>query len=184
MPMLRDSRDKSFIGRYSTFASVEKYLQDIVATLMKNERLKRLLYYTDPKALSLPKLEQKQAFTMLNSQIKVVPQLNLEPDAKPYVIVSLDNFTPQKGQTTFRSVQLSFDIVARFEDWPLEDFKLRPYSIAGEIDAMVNKSHFFEGIANFIGGKQLILNDYMGGITLYYQIEAYGEDRELHEAND
>ena len=184
MPMLRDSRDKSFIGRYSTFASVEKYLQDIVGVLMKNERLKRLLYYTDPKALSLPKLEQRQAYTLLNRQIKVVPQLNLEPDAKPYVIVSLDNFVPQEGQTTFRSVQLSFDIVARFEDWPLEDFKLRPYSIAGEIDAMVNNSNFFQGIANFIGAKQLILNDYMGGITLYYQIEAYGEDRELHTAND
>lgn len=184
MPMLRDSRDKSFIGRYSTFASVEKYLQDIVGVLMKNERLKRLLYYTDPKALSLPKLEQRQAYALLNHQIKVVPQLNLEPDAKPYVVVSLDNFVPQEGQTTFRSVQLSFDIVARFEDWPLEDFKLRPYSIAGEIDAMVNNSNFFQGIANFIGAKQLILNDYMGGITLYYQIEAYGEDRELHKAND
>lgn len=184
MPMLRDSRDKSFIGRYSTFASVEKYLQDIVGVLMKNERLKRLLYYTDPKALSLPKLEQRQAYLLLNHQIKVVPQLNLEPDAKPYVVVSLDNFVPQEGQTTFRSVQLSFDIVARFEDWPLEDFKLRPYSIAGEIDAMVNNSNFFQGIANFIGAKQLILNDYMGGITLYYRIEAYGEDRELHKAND
>lgn len=153
MPMLRDSREKSFIGRYSTFATVEKYLQDIVGVLMKNERLKRLLYYTDSKALSLPKLEQRQAFTLLNSQIKVVPQLNLERDAKPYVIISLDNFSPQEDQTTFRSIQLSFDIVARFEDWPLEDFKLRPYSIAGEIDAMVNKSNFFEGIANFIGAK-------------------------------
>lgn len=113
-----------------------------------------------------------------------MPQLNLEPDAKPYVIVSLDNFTPQENQTTFRSIQMSFDIVARFEDWPLEDFKLRPYSIAGEIDAMVNKSSFFEGIANFIGAKQLILNDYMGGITLYYEILAFGDDRKLHEANE
>ena len=73
MPMLRDSREKQFIGRYSTFASVEKYLQDIVGVLMKNERLKRLLYYTDPKALSLPKLEQRQAYSLLNSQIKIVP---------------------------------------------------------------------------------------------------------------
>lgn len=32
--MLRDSREKSFIGRYSTFATVEKYLQDVVGILM------------------------------------------------------------------------------------------------------------------------------------------------------
>lgn len=184
MPMLRDSREKQFIGRYSTFASVEKYLQDIIGVLMKNERLKRLLYYTDPKALSLPKLDQKQSYSLLNHQIKIVPQLIVEPDAKPYILISLDNFIPQEGQTTFRSIQLTFDIVARFEDWPLEDFKLRPYSIAGEVDAMVNNSNFFEGIANFIGAKQLILGDYVGGITLYYQILAFGDDKQLHEAND
>lgn len=181
--MLRDSREKQFIGRYSTFASVEKYLQDIVGVLMKNERLKRLLYYTDSKALSLPKLTQQQAFGMLNHQILVVPQLNLEPDTKPYVVISLDNFLPAEGQTTFRSIQLTFDIACNFEHWPLEDFQLRPYSIAGEIDAMINHSFFFEGIANFIGAKQLILNDYVGGLTLYYQIEAYGDDKKLHEAN-
>lgn len=184
MPMLRDSREKQFIGRYSTFASVEKYLQDVIGVMMKNERLKRLLYYTDSKALSLPKLNQKQAYELLTSQIKVVPQLNVERDAKPYVIVSLDNFIPQDDQTTFRTIQLSFDIVCQFEHWALEDFRLRPYSIAGEIDAMINHSFFFEGIANFIGAKQLILNDYIGGITLYYQIEAYGDDKKLHEAND
>ncbi len=184
MPMLRDSREKQFIGRYSTFASVEKYLQEVVGVLMQNERLKRMLYYTDSKALSLPKLTQQQAFGLLNHQIKTVPQLNLEPDAKPYVIISLDNFVPIEGQTTFRELQLSFDIVARFEDWPMEDFRLRPYSIAGEIDAMINHSNFFEGIANFIGAKQLILNDYMGGITLYYQIKAYGDDKKLHPDND
>lgn len=181
--MLRDSKDKSFIGRYSSFASVEKYLQEVVGTLMKNERLKRLLYYTDSKALSLPKLTQNQAFSLIGHQIKVVPQLNLEPDAKPYVIISLDNFTPQDDQTTFRSIQLTFDIVARFEDWSLEDFQLRPYSIAGEIDAMINHSYYFDGIANFMGAKQLILNDYMGGITLYYQVEVYGDDKKLHPDN-
>lgn len=40
--MLRDSSEKQFIGRYSTFASVEKSLQDVIGVLMKNERLKRL----------------------------------------------------------------------------------------------------------------------------------------------
>lgn len=182
--MLRDSKEKQFIGRYSTFASVEKYLQDIVGALMKNERLKRLLYYTDSKALSLPKLTQSQAYGLLNHQIKIIPQINLESEAKPFVVISLDKFVPQEGQTTFREIQLSFDIVCNYEHWPLEDFQLRPYSIAGEIDAMVNRSHFFTGIANFIGARQLTLNDYVGGLTLYYLIEAYGDDTKLHGDNE
>lgn len=35
-----------------------------------------------------------------------------------------------------------------------------------------------------MGAKQLILNDYMGGITLYYQIEVYGDDKKLHPDNN
>lgn len=49
---------------------------------------------------------------------------------------------------------------------------------------MINHSYFFEGIADFVGAKQLILNDYVGGLTLYYLIQAYGDDKKLHEANE
>lgn len=181
MPLLRSQKDKDFIGRYSSFMSVENTLSQVVEMCLKNDRLKRLLYYTDPKALKLPKLDNEQTMSLLNHQIKIVPKLDIEPDAKPYIIISMDKFVPEDNQTTFRSVQLSFDILARFEDWPLGDFKLRPYAIAGEIDAMVNKSFITGlGIADFTGAQQLILGDELGGISLYYNVETFTDDTRLH----
>lgn len=180
MPMLKTQQEKEMLGRYSSFHMVEQNLKEVVQRLLHNERLKRLLYYTDTNALSLPKLTNEQTLSLLNKQIKLVPRLNVEDDAKPYIIISLDNFEPQPGQNNFKSAILSFDILSPFDYWMLGDFKLRPYAIAGEIDALINKATVGFGIANFIGGKQLFLGNDLGGITLYYSVEAFNEDKQLH----
>lgn len=180
MGLLRSQGEKDLIGRYSSFQSVEKTLGSVVELLLKNERLKRLLYYTDKHALRLPKLTQEQTLSLLNENIRIVPQLNIDPDAKPYIILMLDNFIPNENQTTFRSFQLQVDIIARYEDWILENFKLRPYSIAGEIDALINKSFVTGfGIADFMGARSLVMDD-LGGVTLYYNVETYTDDTKLH----
>lgn len=184
MALLRSQGDKALLGRYSSFNTVEKTLGNVVELLLKNERLKRLLYYTDRKALHLPKLNQEQTFSLLNTGIKIVPKLEVDHDAKPYIILTLDNFVPEENQTTFRSFQLQVDILCQYEHWNLEDFKLRPYAIAGEVDALINKSFITGmGIADFVGAKSLILED-MGGLTLYYNVEAFTDDTKLHSNND
>lgn len=181
MPLLRDQSEKSMLGRYSSFASVENTLSKVVERLMKNDRLKRLLYYTDRHALGLPRLNQEQSYSLLNHQLRIVPKLTIEHDAKPFVIISLDNFVPFEDQTTFRSFQLSFDILVPFEFWQLDNFKLRPYAIAGEIDGMINND-FVIGtqVADFQGAKQLILNESLGGLSLFYNVETYKDDKILH----
>ena len=129
------------LTRYSSFASVEKTLSLVVERLLKNDRLKRLLYYTDKHALSLPRLNQEQGYSLLNDQIRIVPKLTISEEAKPYIIITLDNFVPFENQTTFRSFTLGFDIIVPFEFWQLDNFKLRPYAIAGEIDGMINNDY-------------------------------------------
>lgn len=184
MALLRAQGDKALIGRYSSFNSVEKTLGNVVELLLKNERLKRLLYYTDRKALHLPKLTQEQTFSLLDTGIKLVPKLEIEHDAKPYIILTLDNFVPEENQTTFRSFQLQVDILCQYEYWNLEDFKLRPYMIAGEVDALINNSFITgNGVADFVGAKSLILPD-MGGLTLYYNVETFTDDMKLHPDNN
>lgn len=180
MALLRDQGNKDFIGRYSSFQSVDRTLGVVVERLLKSERLKRLLYYTDKHALKLPKLTQEQTLSLLNDQIKIVPKLNVDFDAKPYVLIMLDDFLPNDNQTTFRSFRLQFTIICRFEDWLLDDFKLRPYAIAGEIDGLINTSFSTGfGIADFLGAKQLILED-MGGLSLYYNVETFTDDTKLN----
>lgn len=169
------------LTRYSSFTSVENTLSNVVQLLLKNERLKRLLYYTDPKALSLPKLTPAQSQGLINNQIKIVPKLDVDPMAKPNVILTLDNFVPEEGVTAFRSMTLGVDILCPYDHWQLENFKLRPYSIAGEIDAMLNKSSMTNlGMAVFAGAKMLLISPETGGLSLYYDIVAYKDDMTLN----
>ena len=181
MALLRTQQEKDMIGRHSSFTAVETTLAKVVDLLLRNDRLKRLLYYTDKHALGLPKLNTEQSMSLLNNQIKIVPKLQIDSDAKPYVILTLDNFVPNEDQTTFRSFTLGIDILCPYEFWPLGDFKLRPYSIAGEIDAMVNKSFVTSGgVADFMGAKQLLINENIGGLSLFYNVETLKDDYRLH----
>jgi hypothetical protein len=47
---------KTYEFPHSSFLSVEKDLDIITSNFMKNERLKKLLYYTTPDALDRPNL--------------------------------------------------------------------------------------------------------------------------------
>lgn len=180
MGMRDKGRDVGNTIQFSSFATVEKVLKQVVDKLMWNKPLQKLLFYSDKHCLSLKDLTQDQIFGLLGNQIKIVPKLEVDEEVMAYVIVSFDKFLPSlESQTTFREVALSFDILCHYDNWSLDDFKLRPYSIAGAIDGMINKSSFSDagsGVAKFVSASQLVLNEYLGGVTMNYVISTLGED--------
>lgn len=175
MALLRHQKTQE--ENWASFQTIERVLQEIVTKCLENKRLQRLLYYTDKHALGLPELTQEQAYSLIGTSIKIVPKVGIDPDVKPYVVISFDRFEPNPGQTTFRQMTLTVDIVCNYDHWILDDYKLRPYAIAGEIDGMINNSFTkVGGVADFTGAKQLILNEHLGGCTLYYNVEAFFDD--------
>jgi len=55
-----------------------------------------------------------------------------------YMIISFDNFI-ESSNPEFRDNIIEFDIICHFEQWQLQDFDLRPYRIAAELDSMLDK---------------------------------------------
>lgn len=160
----------------SSFLSIEKDLDIIVSAMLKNERLKKLLYYTVPTALDEPSLDQKQSVELIKNNIKIIPKLYVDSSVLNYVIVSFDNFIPNATNPEFRDNIISFDIVCHFDQWNLGDFKLRPYKIAAEIDTLFNDKHLTGiGTLQFLGANQLVLTDEFAGVTLMYAA-IHGED--------
>lgn len=173
-----DEKDTTGIISYTSFITVEKVLQDIVDKLAFHKPLQKLLYYSEKHCLSMKDLTQDQIFSLLGNQIKIVPKLQVDENVMAYIIISFERFIPTLSTTSFREITLSFDILCHYDYWSLDDFKLRPYSIAGAIDGTINKSSFagVGGVANFVQAKQLVLNEYLGGVTLDYTISTLGED--------
>jgi hypothetical protein len=151
--------------------------------MLKNERLKRLLYYTTPDALDKSNITDEQTYALFGENIRIVPKLVIDKTVENYVIISFDNFTPNATNPEFRDHIISFDIICHFDQWHLKDFQLRPYKIAAEIDFMIDKKHL-EGIGEtqFLGANQIILNDEFAGISLMYSV-INGEDDKKNMLN-
>ena len=119
----------------SSFLSVEKDMDIIVNMILKNDRLKKLLYYTTKDCLDRPNLTEDESLELFGKNIKIVPDIDNTEEMLNYIVIRFDDFVPNQN-TEFRSNTVQFDIVCPMEQCHLKDFKLRPYLIAAEIDSM------------------------------------------------
>lgn len=166
----------------SSFLSMEKDMTIITNQLLKNDRLKKLLYYTTKDCLTQPNLTDDQTFSMFGNQIKIVPKIKVDGSVLNYIIVSFDNFTENRNNPEFRDNVISFDIICHFDQWQLKDFQLRPYRIAAELDSMFNNQHLTGiGTLQFLGANQIVLTDEFAGLSLMYQAIHGGEDKRKAE---
>lgn len=164
----------------SSFLSMEKDLEIVVNHLCKNERLKRLLYYTTPDAIDKPNLDDEQMIQLFKKNIKLIPKLYVDGSVLNYVVISFDNFIPNDTNPEFRDNIIEFDIVCHYDQWHLKDYQLRPYRIAAEIDSMIDKTHLTGiGKLEFLGGNQIILTDEYAGLCLMYTAIHGEEDKKF-----
>ena len=164
----------------SSFLSLEKDMGIITSTMMKNERLKKLLYYNTKDCLDKDNLTQEQNIELFGKNIKLVPKLFVDGSVQNYVIVSFDNFTPNATNPEFRDNIIEFDIICHFDQWQLKDFQLRPYRIAAEIDSIFDGTHLSGiGELEFLGANQIILTDEYAGLCLMYQAIHGEEDKKF-----
>ena len=162
----------------SSFLSLEKDMQLISNMILKNPRLKKLLFYTTPDCLSRPAVSEDDAIEMFGKNIKMVPKIYVDNNVLNYIIINFDNFSPNATNPEFRDNIISFDIICHFDQWTLRDFQLRPYKIAAELDSMFNEAHLSGiGTLNFLGANQMVLNEEYAGISLMYFATHGGEDK-------
>lgn len=161
---------QDFFKVESSFWGLEKDLKIIVERLMKNQRLMKLLYYTQPDCLKAPDLSMEEIYNMLGKHIKIVPKLPIQQECPIFIIITFNDFFPTNNPQ-FRDCTLSFDILCHPDHWNLGDFELRPYKIAGLIDALLNNEKLTGiGTLQFANAHNLVLNDQLMGITLNYDV--------------
>lgn len=162
----------------SSFLSTEKDMQTIVDKIFKNNRLKKMLFYTTRDCMSKPNLTDDETIEMFGKNIKIVPKLVVDNSVLNYIIISFDNFTSNMTNPEFRDNIVEFDIVCHFDQWQMKDFELRPYKIAAELDSMFNGKHLTGiGKLEFLGANQMILTDEYAGLCVMYQAIHGEEDK-------
>lgn len=157
----------------SSFLGMAKDTALIVQKILSNKKVLRLLYYTSPDCLkwgSDKDLTPAQIQEMFDSkQISNIPKLIIDKDKKNYLRITFDSFTPNAYNPYYRDHIVEIKIICHFNDWDLNDFELRPYRIAGEIDSMLDKAHLTGiGELTFLDAVQNIYDEEFGGVTLRY----------------
>lgn len=167
----------------SSFLSAEKDMSMIVDSMLKNQRLAKLLHYTTSDCLNKPNLSVEERNALIGKEIKNVPKLTVDGTLLNYLIISFDNFTLNNTNPQFRDNIIEFDIICHFDQWELQDFALRPYKIAAEIDTMLNGKYLTGiGRVEFLGANQMVLTDEYAGLCLMYAV-IHGEEDKKGQPN-
>lgn len=171
----------------SSFLSLEKDLDLIVGMVMKNNNLKRLLYYNSKDCLTKPALNEDETLKLFEENIKIVPLIKITNEMLNYLTITFDGFTPNATNPQFRDNLIKFHIYCPLEQWQLKDFQMRPYKLAAEIDTMFNNKHLTGiGTLEFVGAEQFFMEDVSyGGLCLLYRAIHGGEDqKKMPNPND
>ena len=112
--------------------------------------------------------------------IKLNPKIRMpeHEEVKSYMIISCDNFTPNKENPYYRDCTVTFDIICHLDYWDIGDYRLRPLKIVGYIDGLLNNAKLSGiGELNFLGCNELILNEDLAGYSLSYRAIHGNDDR-------
>ena len=174
---------QSYTYPKSSFLSLEKDLGILVNLLMKNDRLKKLLYYTSKDCLNKPALTEDQTIDLFGKNIKIVPKLEINELKTNYLFITFNGFVKNATNPEFRDNFLEIDILCPFDQWQLQDFELRPFKIAGEIDSMLNHQRLTGiGELDFVGAEKIMENNEFGGLCLLYRA-VHGEEDQIKMPN-
>ena len=200
---------------YSSFLSLDKEIEKILELLFITSKpysdvLKRLLIINNSDCLDTTNQDYKKIIDSY-SLSKMIEQgyIRLSPkitrgthqNIKAYIIVSLDNFTPNRKSSKYRDYNIFFDIVCYNDAWVLNDYKIRPLVICGYIDGILNslsdknkvKEKNFQsyikltGIGQYemLGCNQNVLNEDLSMYTLSYHGTHFSEDiKDIEEVYD
>lgn len=161
----------------SSFLSINKDMRLLVDKILSNDRLCKLLYYTSRDALDKEKLTDDQKLTLFGKNLKIIPKLYVDKTVLNYIFIKFDNFF-ESSNPEFRNNTIEFDIVCHFDQWQMQDFNLRPYRIAAELDSMLDNQKLTGiGLLQFIGAKHININDEFAGVCLMYQTYHGEEDK-------
>lgn len=162
----------------SSFLSLEKDMGIIANKVLNNQRIQKLLHYNTRDALKKPNLTQEESLALFGKNIKLVPKLTINSEVMNQIVVCFDEFTPNNTNPHYRNNTIAFNIICHFDQWQLNDFQLRPYRIAAELDSMFNDTHLSGiGTLQFAGAAQQVYTPELAGVTIVYDAIHGDEDK-------
>ena len=149
------------------FSSVGKNLILLSSTLLNNQKVCKLLYYSNSSPLSQPDFDTEIIF---NKNIRVIPKVpDFDEEKGSFVLVLLDDFIVDPNNSEMKIIQIRFDIICPLDEWTINEESLRPFLIMSEIQKM------FDGIKingigklRFLTAERIVLSETHAGYSMIF----------------
>lgn len=114
-------------------------LQKIISRLQSNQKLLKLLYYTDKDPYAGEDLTQEQIQNeVFEKLIKIVPRVGPKETAKSLISLRVVRAMTDPGNDEFNKLTLCIEVFVPLTQWFIKDTSLRPFCIMGEILTSLN----------------------------------------------
>ena len=170
---------KDIFKESESFKNVEKDFGYIASKIIQDEKLLKLLSLQENREEDLTAQEKKE---IMKKCVRFVPKLtNITETDWSYVVVGFDNFLPNENNPEHRDKLLVFDIICNLDTWDMDDFKIRPYQIAGRLDVLFDQKDLCGTYAvHFASATYSPINSEIAGVTLIYSV-TYGKDADRYD---
>lgn len=159
-----------YVQPKSSLLGMPKDAAIIVDRMLSNPNLLKLLVYEsrDWKDKPVPTGAQiEELFT--SHQISSVPKVKIDNKEKTYIRLTYGSIVRNGYNPEYRDNTFGIDIICHYDSWDLGDFELRPYRVAGEIDAMLDKTRLTGiGELEFVSAVPCVYNEEFAGVSLTY----------------
>ena len=156
-------------------ADVGTNLQKIVSRLQANQKLLKLLYYTDKDPYGSSDLTPEQIKDeVFEKLIKIVPRVGPKETAQSLVVIRMVRAQANKGNDEFNDFLINIEVFVPLTQWIIKDSNLRPFAIMGEIHKSLNNKTI-DGLGKMTGGDFQInfLSDEISCYEMSYYITSY-----------
>lgn len=173
--------EKNMFKFSESFKNVEKDIGYIVSKIYEDTQTLKLLSLRENDTEVLTEKEKK---AILDRCVKIVPKVTPEDVGdEGYSIISMQftTFTKNASNPAHRDKFLVFNIISHYDNVNMGDFKLRPYQIAGRLDALFDKKSLAGTYSiEFLSADTITLDDDIFGMSLIYTV-TYSEKSDRND---
>lgn len=150
-------------------------LLKIAKHLLLNNRLCRLLKYTDQNPLSKELHQDLSPDELLHKNIKVVPLVNEQEDnTESTIVIVFNNGEVASNNSEFKNLFFDILIYVPLSEWVLNDINLRPFLIMSEVEkSLKNKKIESLGTIGYQGFELNLITDIMSCYRMRFYLDVF-----------
>ena len=149
--------------------------QKIMKRLLANQKLLKLLYYTDKDPLSQPDLTDEQIQDeVFEKLVKIVPRVGPKETSHSIVTMRITRGRENDENSEFKDVSINIEVFVPLTQWIIKDVQLRPFAILGEVQESLD-GKTINGLGKLQGGDFDLnfLTEEISAYEQYFYLTSY-----------